>query len=525
MFIINFLFMKIMPREYQEAIAKSAISNGDTLVVLPTGTGKTVIGALIIEHFLKQSKKCMFLAPTRPLVFQHEKRLKEFFYDSGYKILSVTGQLKKSERNEMYKNADVIVATPQTIKNDLDNEKDLGNDSENNSFISNFSCIIIDECHRAVGQYAYTQIAKAAKEQERIGNKILLIGLTASPGGKYDKIEEIMKALSIENVEIRTENDKDLADYVQKIRIKWIEVELNQEIKSAISLLEELMDNKIKTLKELNINVSKKMPKGRLSQIYNTLIENKYLVALAHFSVFYNAYHGIELLESEGPFAFIKFIERMKERKNRVDWRFTQAANKVRNTEHPKIDKLIELIKEREDKKIIIFAQYRDQVNHIVEILNKNGFNAKAFLGKGKEGTSAQKMQKQTLQEFGEGKVQILVASSIGEEGIDIPAADVAIFYEPVPSEIRMIQRRGRVGRTKEGEVLILVAKGTRDETFKYVSRAREKRMKKIIKGIAQKRKGKKIHEENENVNEKHEGKKKTKQITQITLFDLVDEI
>ena len=520
--------MKILPREYQESIAKSAIANGDTLIVLPTGTGKTLIGALIIEHFLKQGKKCMFLAPTRPLVFQHEKRLKEFFYDSGYKIVPVTGQIRKSERNEFYKNADVIVATPQTIKNDLDNENaDETESGSNQTFLSNFSCIIIDECHRAVGQYAYTRVAEAAKKQDEKGNKILLIGLTASPGGNIEKIQEIMKALSIDNVEIRTESDKDLAKYVQKIEVKWIEVELNQEIKSAISLLEELMDEKIKTLNELNITVSKKMPKGRLSQIYRNLIEQKYLAALAHFAVFYNAYHGIELLESEGPFAFVKFVERLKERKNRVDWRFSQAANKVRNTEHPKMEKLMELIKERENKKIIIFAQYRDQVNHIVEILNQNGFSAKAFLGKGKGGVAAQKMQKETLQEFAEEKVQILVASSIGEEGIDIPAADVAIFYEPVPSEIRMIQRRGRVGRAKEGEVLILMAKGTRDETFKYVSRARERKMKKIIKSMAEKKKGKKNDQKtlDREESEYKKGQEKQKKLKQITLFDLLDEI
>ncbi len=479
--------MQIMPREYQEKIAKSAIEKKNTLIVLPTGTGKTVIGALIIEHFLKKGEKCLFLAPTKPLVNQHEKKLKEFFYGPQYKIAQITGQSNRSERIQTYQENDVIVATPQTVKNDIEK---TASESEPGGILSQFSCLIVDECHRAVGNYAYTFVANAFFEQERIekeslrGTEKTIIGLTASPGGKQERIKEIMEALRVENIEIRTERDRDLQKYIPKTEIEWIEVELPQEIKDAVSLLNELMDEKAKTLNELNITVSKKTPRGRLSQVYKNLVENRYMAALGHFAIFYNAFHGVELLESESPAAYLKFLERLKERKKRVDWRFNQAANKVKGIEHPKIAKMIELIREREGKKIIVFAQYRDQVHHIVEKLRENGIAAKEFLGKGKEGSAGHKKQKETISEFSEGKIQVLVASSIGEEGIDLPSADTAIFYEPVPSEIRMIQRRGRVGRTKEGEVIILIAKGTRDEIFKYISAAKERKMKKIIRGM-----------------------------------------
>ncbi|MEM4134126.1 MAG: DEAD/DEAH box helicase family protein [Candidatus Micrarchaeia archaeon] len=498
--------MQIIPREYQEKIAKSAIEKKNTLIVLPTGTGKTVIGALIIEHFLKRGEKCLFLAPTKPLVNQHEKKLKEFFYDSNYKISQVTGQSNRKERLQIYQENDVIIATPQTVKNDIEK---TAMENEPAGIISTFSCLIVDECHRAVGNYAYTYVTNAFFEQERIEKESLMntnktiIGLTASPGGNIERIKEIMEALKVENVEIRTETDKDLQKYIPKKEIKWIEVELPQEIKDAISLLNELMDEKAKTLNELNITVSRKTPRGRLSQVYKNLVENRYMAALGHFAIFYNAFHGVELLESESPTAYIKFLERLKERKKRIDWRFNQAANKVKSVEHPKIAKIIELIKEREGKKIIVFAQYRDQVHHIVEKLKENGISAKEFLGKGKEGSAAHKKQKETIAEFAEGKIQVLVASSIGEEGIDIPSADTAIFYEPVPSEIRMIQRRGRVGRLKEGEILILIAKGTRDEIFRYVSVAKERKMKRVIKDIIEK---KKLEQKN---NEKNEEKSK----------------
>ncbi len=477
--------MKLMSREYQERIAESAIRNGNTLVVLPTGMGKTLIGALVMEKFLKEKKRCLFLAPTRPLVAQHGKRLNEYFYES-YDIAQVTGQIKKEDRRILYEKSDVIISTPQTIKNDIESTATEDNPG---GILSNFSCIVVDECHRAVGQYAYTYVANSAIEQGKKNGKILLLGLTASPGGSASKIKEITDALSIDNVEIRTETDSDVSKYIQNINIQWKEVELSQEMNEAIALLKELMDEKSKTLGELNIMISRKTPRGRLSQIYRRLIDNKYMAALGHFAMFYNAFHGVELIESESPLAYSKFVERLKERKKRVDWRFTQAANKLTNIEHPKMKVLIDLISERKEKKIIVFAQYRDQVNHIVDKLSESGFKAKPFLGKGNGGVAAVREQKKTITEFANGDIDILVASSIGEEGIDIPAADTAIFYEPVPSEIRSIQRRGRVGRTKEGEVIILVAKGTKDEVFKYVSLAKEKKMKGIIRSLKKEKK------------------------------------
>jgi len=369
-----------------------------------------------------------------------------------------------------------------TVRNDIARDKPETGSPADHSMMSHFSCLVVDECHRAIGQYAYTEVAKAATE----AGGILILGLTASPGGRMEKIREIMDAMSITNVEIRTEEDADVSKHVQPMRIEWIEVDLSKEIAEAVALLGELMDEKVTVLQQFGMQISKKTARGRLSQMYRSLIEHRNMAALGHFAVFYNAFHGAELLETEGPYSFIKFAERLLERKkNRIDWRFTQAMNKVRTLEHPKMALLLRLLKEREGKRIIVFAQYRDQVAHIVETVNAAGFKSKQFLGKGKGGVATQKTQKETLEEFGCGDFDVLVASSIGEEGIDVPAADTAIFYEPVPSEIRSIQRRGRVGRAKEGEVLILVTRGTRDETFRYVSAAREKKMKGIIKKLS----------------------------------------
>jgi Fanconi anemia group M protein len=78
--------------------------------------------------------------------------------------------------------------------------------------------------------------------------------------------------------------------------------------------------------------------------------------------------------------------------------------------------------------------------------------------------------------------------TSVGEEGLDIPQVDLVLFYEPIPSAVRSIQRRGRTGRLDEGSVIVLLAKGTRDEGYRWSSFHKEKRMHKLIKDLQRKR-------------------------------------
>jgi len=88
-----------------------------------------------------------------------------------------------------------------------------------------------------------------------------------------------------------------------------------------------------------------------------------------------------------------------------------------------------------------------------------------------------QKEQKEMIEEFSNGKMNVLCATSIAEEGLDIPEVSAVIFYESIPSAIRAIQRAGRTARLKPGKLIMLMTKKTRDETFYYVSKRKEKSM------------------------------------------------
>jgi Fanconi anemia group M protein len=186
------------------------------------------------------------------------------------------------------------------------------------------------------------------------------------------------------------------------------------------------------------------------------------------------------------------------------------------NVEHPKLDKVVDIVKgilqKNEDERIIIFAQYRDTVEKIVNLLTQNGIKAIRFIGQAnKEGKGmSQKEQIEAIERFKK-EGSVLVSTSVSEEGIDIPTVNYIIFYEPVPSEIRFIQRRGRAMRGEGGKVYVLIAKGTADEAYYRSALYREKEMKRLLKNMCyllNKRLQKKFEEERE-----EETKKEIKEI------------
>jgi ERCC4-related helicase len=116
------------------------------------------------------------------------------------------------------------------------------------------------------------------------------------------------------------------------------------------------------------------------------------------------------------------------------------------------------------------------------------GYNTERFVGQtdrdGDAGLS-QTEQTEILDRFRKREFNILVASQVAEEGLNIPAVDMVVFYEPIPSAVRAIQRRGRTGRNEVGKVVMLVTEDSRDEAFLYAETGREKKMKKIVRGMA----------------------------------------
>jgi Fanconi anemia group M protein len=471
-------------REYQINIIDSIRRNGNTLVVLPTGLGKTFIGASVMAEALASGRKAMLLAPTKPLAEQHYSVLSGMMNVQEGGILLLTGSMNRKSRSELENSARLIIATPQTVANDL---------KAGNFSLDGFGTVVFDECHRAVGKYAYTYIANECTVRD-----ILVVGLTASPGSKKERINALVSALGIRHIEARSSSDNDVSMYVMQKSVHVVYVDPGSRIREIADYIKPEMDSSISTLKSMGLlrfNTDF-MPKGRLIDLGNQISKiqatNYRMGAMAAYSKLINLSHAHDLILTEGIAPFSNYIEGLYVRENRgrsleallrsrgmIAARERSLAALKKGEEHPKVAAVLNVLRNCRGKKSIVFAQYRSTVKMLSEWINSNGIRAMSFVGK-KEGVT-QEAQKKVVQDFRNGAFEVLVASSIGEEGMDIPGVDTVIFYEPIPNEIRNIQRRGRTARFSSGNIYIIVARGTKDQIYLRVSEQREMKMMNLI--------------------------------------------
>ena len=484
-------------RQYQDNIAKSA-EKASTLVVLPTGLGKTVIALLVIAKQLKKkNNKILFLAPTKPLVNQHAQFLKNFITVSE-SIAVFTGEVAPEKRMEIWNKNRIIVSTPQVIENDLISKK---------INLKDVSLIVYDEVHRAVGNYSYVFISEMYLKQQ---SERLSLGMTASPGNDILKILEVCKNLEISNIEIRTKYDRDVKPYVYDLKIEWKEVNLPLEFSHTLQLLRKALSERLKILKEIGVIESSSISlinRRKLLDIQKSIQEelrsnpnpDKLLYKAASVqNATLKLYHAIELLETQGVNALINYFQRMgneaiskggskASRDILKDSNVLEAIAYAKSIkiEHPKIPEIVKIIKQqinnKKDSNIIVFTHYRDTSICVLEQLsNIDNVKPVRFVGqagKGEDKGLTQKEQIEIIKKFKEQTFNVLIATSVAEEGLDIPSTDLVVFFEPVPSEIRTIQRRGRTGRKMPGKVIILITKGTSDVGYYWSSRRKERLM------------------------------------------------
>lgn len=408
----------IEPRVYQEVIY-ARCKEANCLVVLPTGLGKTLIAMLIADYRLsKYGGKVLMLAPTKPLAVQHAESFKKLFNIPPEKINVLTGELSPKQRAEVWKNSVVITATPQTVENDI---------LTGRISLEDVVLLVFDEAHRAVGNYSYVFIAK---EYLKTAKHPLVLGLTASPGSDEEKIREIVRNLGIERIEIRTESSPDVKPYVQKIAFEWVKVDLPGIYKEVRSILREMLKESLKPLAQFKLvstyspDISKKEVLQAGSKINQEVARGNYELGRLrmHQAKAVKLLHALELLETQGLTALRAYLKKLKEdkrtksskelmedpRMRKVIYLLVQA--KESGLDHPKMEKLKELVKEQLGKKpsskIIVFTNYRDTGKKIVEELRSMGITAERFIGqasrKDDRGMS-QREQKEVLDRFSRG--------------------------------------------------------------------------------------------------------------------------
>ncbi len=505
----------IEARGYQLSALDHCLS-ASTLLVLPTGMGKTPIEVMALAERLKQpGGRGIMLAPTNALVNQHLSDMQELLnLSDDCEIVSLTGSVPPKKRQNIWDSATIVIATPQVVRNDVQNG--LTN-------LGDVALLIVDEAHRATGNHAMAQVGDLFAEQNPNG---LVLAATASPGHIEEEINEVCERLRIENIHVRPPGDALLAPYATGLEVNDVLVEVPDQLRELVKPLEIWLSRIIERLRRLGFytrqghvtagglqeaqkRISLSISKGE-SFGYRAAKENGVAMRLNNL---------ISSILCQGVAASRETISRIgqggkDEKKSAIEFAADPRIKKLKDELsemdeiHSKVTMVRRMVrrqlKESPESRIIVFANFRDTVDEIARVLSDVELAIpQRFVGQAsRDGSTgmSQKVQLESLDAFRKGVANVLVATSVGEEGLDVPNADLVIFYEPVGSEIRTIQRRGRTGRQRAGTVHVLIAKDTRDEGARAAAKYREQRMFRSIQQVRRKRGGIPIRYEGENL-------------------------
>jgi Fanconi anemia group M protein len=490
----------IEDRDYQRRFVEKALE-ANTLAVLPTALGKTVIAELVAAELLHRYPGCriLFMAPTKPLALQHrESVLKHLKLGEG-EVAVVTGET--AVRPVVWNNSRVrfVTATPQAVWNDY--RRGLVR-------LEEFALLVFDECHRSRSRYAYTRLAE---EYMKRCPYPLILALTASPGSEEDKVVEIVRNLWIEQIVWMSEEDEEVSKYIPGIKVGWVRVKLPAEYEMIRNEIKKMIESVIAKLRDSGLlrmpieAVNRKVLVGLMNRIRAEIdsgVKGPNIHYMTLLSAALSLYHAQELIESQHVYSlkhYLEEISRSELRSHKIIASTPDFRNLLRmviqcTVDHSKVDALASTLEvhfaEKPGDRVLVFANIRATAEVLVDRLRDRGYRAALFIGRaeGKHGPRmSQDEQMKTLRAFKEGVYNVLVTTSVGEEGLDIPECGLVVFYEPAVSGIRYIQRRGRTGRKLPGKAVILVTDKTVDEYYFREGYRRAKRMDKILQQASQK--------------------------------------
>ncbi|XP_028172868.1 uncharacterized protein LOC114361855 [Ostrinia furnacalis] len=511
-------------RDYQFNIIKASLLK-NTLVSLPTGLGKTFIAAVIMYNFYRWYPlgKIVFTAPTRPLVAQQIEACYHIIAIPPNDTIEMTGHMHVNTRKQHWQNKRVFFATPQVIYNDIKSGICPG---------EKIRCLVIDEAHRARGNYAYCQIMSTLTE---MGHKTYrILALSATPGSKVDDVISVVKSLHISHLELRAENCIDVAPYSHSRKINTVIVPLGPELTQLRQQYVEILDSYARRLKQFNIlpqNLGN-LSKGRIVMLYKEFQTKdrsarhpQHSYIMKDFTILIALYHGLELLVKHGSRVFLNFFDEHPEKSwIQADDRLTVLLERLRDDlginplaldrsilpdgtipdmpkdlcfGHPKFYRLKEIMMEHftrakkngQDTRAIVFCEYRESVNlvHCLLLQCRPLITPQMFVGQGASGKDgkavvSQKQQLRVMRAFREGACNALVATCVAEEGLDVGSVDLILCFDiSSRSPVRLVQRCGRTGRERGGQVHILVTEGREHQTLLDCMRQRDGLNQKIL--------------------------------------------
>ncbi|TFY79737.1 hypothetical protein EWM64_g4276 [Hericium alpestre] len=512
-------------REYQYNISKHCLFE-NTLVALPTGLGKTFIAGVVMLNFYRwfPDGKVVFVAPTKPLVAQQVEACHQTCGIPGRDAVELTGDKAKALRNKFWQEKRVFYMTPQTLENDLMQE---------NCDVRDIVLLVIDEAHKGTGEYAYAKVVRFLMAKNP---HFRVLALTATPGGNPEAVQSIVDALHISRIEIRDEQSWDIRGYINKKKVEQHIIPMNEGIAKLRDLLAKVMRGHMGQLVKHGIlygnldpayfhpfraqtamaDIHRRPDARQLSWAYPVLKKvgalaraMGYLLEASPQMCYGTLKDAAEDVGKDGKTSTSKmtndpaFRELMRELEAQKARGFAihpkmeilkrlvidHFGKKMGDTDVQEVDSNGAQVNGDEQTRVMVFVSFREAVDEIVTFLNQESplLRATKFVGQGtdKQGKKgfAQKEQLDVIRRFKLGEFNILVSTSIGEEGLDIGEIDMIVCYEAQKTPIRMLQRVGRTGRKRDGYVHVLLAEGREELNWNKAQESYAEVQQSIVKG------------------------------------------
>uniref|UniRef100_A0A8C1VKQ6 RNA helicase n=1 Tax=Cyprinus carpio TaxID=7962 RepID=A0A8C1VKQ6_CYPCA len=463
-------------RLYQEEVVQAALRGENSIIWLPTGGGKTRAAVYITKKHLETTAnaKVAVLVNKVHLVDQHFAKEFRPYLGSTYKIAAISGDSNEKDLfGCLVKASDLVICTAQILENALINMEE-----EKHVELTDFTLLVIDECHHTQKESVYNKIMGryVEKKVRKEGNLPQILGLTASPGTggnkQLDKAVEHVLQVCL-NVHIRTYHNVILLYNCLNIQDQYMYMfvcvqqdPFGNHLKAMMLMIHEYMPPTVsRSLREMGtqeyeadvVELEKEGVKKEnrliaqcalhLRQYNDALLINdtvRMVDAFRGLDEFYNS-RKTKLLDGTDIFLQGLFDE------NRVELK--QLASNDRY-ENPKLAQLQCTLQEEfndENSRAILFSKTRRGTHCLFDWVNSNPelqrVNIRAGILTG-AGTGANHMtqneQKETIKHFRTGILNLLISTSVAEEGLDIPECNLVVRYGLLTNEIAQQQASGR---------------------------------------------------------------------------------
>ncbi|XP_062263239.1 probable ATP-dependent RNA helicase DHX58 [Platichthys flesus] len=483
---------------YQQEVVERALQGENVIIWLPTGGGKTRAAVYVAKRHLEttQNAKVVVLVNKVHLVDQHYTKEFKPHLGSDYTLEPVSGESElKDLFGKVVQDSDVVICTAQILYNALTNSEETKHVE-----LSDITLLIVDECHHTHKKSVYNQIMSCYMEKKLKGERPLpqILGLTASPGTGGARILEnavehvLQICANLDSSIVSTKNyAPELKKKVPRPRKTFDIVEnrpedpFGDDLKRMMQRIEEHMNIpadftlRVCGTQEYEADVVILEQRGvrddnrrlaqcalHLRQYNDALLINDTLRMMDAYDSLKEFYSSKSNTAIDKTDLFLLGIFQAKQ----ADLRRLAGDPRYENPKMAKLESvLLKQFGSGVQSKGILFSKTRKSIHCLNNWVKNNtalqeaGVKADVLTGAGNGITyMTQNEQADTIRHFRQGLLNLLISTSVAEEGLDIPECNLVVRYGLLTNEIAQQQASGRA-RAQDSKYSVVAAKGGRE--------------------------------------------------------------